>query len=228
MIFKGTLVGTASGSISGVTFSRNRGGQYTRLRAIPANPNTVQQEAVRSITGGLSNAWVSELTANQRAGWDAYANAVQLPNALGDLRNIGGIGAYVRANTPRIQAALARVDTAPAIFGGTTLTQPGITSITAGTSVMVITFTNTDEWAGEVGGALLVYTSRPQNPSVNSVRSGFRFAGKVSGAVSPPASPQNITIAFPVVAGQRVFVRFAAVTADGRRSADFITFRTSV
>lgn len=228
MIFKGTLIGAASGSVNGVTFSRNKGGQYIRTRAIPSNPSTTQQEAIRSALGQLSGAWVSSLTANQRAGWDSYAAAVPVPNAIGDDHNIGGIGAFVRANAPRIQAGLARVNDAPTIQAGTSMTVPGITSITASTGVMIITFTNTDEWATAVGGALLVYTSRPKNASKNSTALPYRYAGRVNGAVSPPTSPQNITIAFPTAVGQRVFVRFVAITSDGRRSADFRTFRNGV
>jgi hypothetical protein len=93
---------------------------------------------------------------------------------------------------------------------------------------MITTFTNTDTWATAVGGALLVFMSRGQSPTINSFKGPYRFAGKVAGAVSPPTSPQNITSPFTLAATQRVFVRFIAVTADGRVSADFRTFGTAV
>ena len=48
MLFRGTHLTDASGSLSGVTYSHNRGGAYTRNRSIPVNPNTVQQQAVRN------------------------------------------------------------------------------------------------------------------------------------------------------------------------------------
>jgi hypothetical protein len=51
---------------------------------------------------------------------------------------------------------------------------------------------------------------------------GYRYMGTVLGdAATPPTSPANFTWPFPVTAGQRVFARFVAVSADGRRSPEF-------
>lgn len=224
------LIGAGqSGSIGGITASHNRGGVYYRTRSTPVNPNTVFQQAVRSDFANLQAAWGSVLTNAQRSAWDAYALATPINNALGDPVNVGGKGMFTRGNTPRLQAGLSQVNAAPIVTGLPALTAPGITSLTASTGIAIITFTNTDEWATEDGGALLVFMSRPQSPTINGFKGPYRFAGAILGDTStPPTSPQNITSPFPLSAGQRVFFRFAAVTADGRLSPDVRTFQASI
>lgn len=225
--FRGTHLTDASGSLVGVTYSHNRGGAYTRGRTVPVNPNTVQQQLIRSLFAGVQSSW-SALSAAQRSAWDSYALATPITNSLGASVNVGGKGMFTRGNVPRLQALLTQVSAGPVISGLPALTAPGITSITASTGIMITTFTNTDSWATAVGGALLVFMSRPQSPTINGFKGPYRFAGRILGAVSPPTSPMNITSPFALAAGQRVFVRFVAVTADGRLSGDVRTFSLTV
>lgn len=221
MLFRGTHIADASGSLSGVTYSHNRGGAYTRNRSIPVNPNTAQQQAVKSLFSGAQARWGNTLTPAQRAAWDAYALATPITNRIGVAVNVGGKGMYTRGNVPRIQGGLTTVNGAPTGAGLPALTLPGITSVTASTGIAVLTFTNTDAWATATGGALLIYASRGQSPTINSFKGPYRLAGTILGNTStPPTSPHNVTLPFPVVAGQTVFFRAVAVTADGRLSPD--------
>lgn len=218
-----------SGSIGGVVASHNRGGVYFRQRSTPVNPNTSFQQEVRSLFANLQAAWGSVLTNAQRSAWDSYALATPINNVLGSPINIGGKGMFTRGNTPRLQAGLSQVNAGPTVSGLPALTSPGITSLTASTGVMITTFTNTDEWADVTGGALLVFMSRPQSPTINGFKGPYRFAGAILGnSGTPPTSPQNITSPFPLTAGQRIFVRFVAVTADGRLTPDVRTFQSSI
>lgn len=228
MKYTSAIAATGSGSVGGATASHNRGGQYFRRRAIPTNPNTAPQQAVRGYFSTLNAAWNATLTSAQRSGWDTYALNTPVVDALGNPVNAGGKGMYIRGNIPRMTGSIARVDAAPSTFGLPALTAPAITSLTASTKVAVITFTNTDGWAIAVGGALLVFSSRPVNPSVNSFNGPFQYAGKVLGAVSPPTSPQNITTPFGLTAGQKVFMRFVAVDVQGRLSGDYVFPITTV
>jgi hypothetical protein len=218
----------ASGSIGGLTASHNRGGTYFRHRAVPVNPNTVYQQQVRGWFGNAQAAWNGTLTAAQRSAWDTYALNTPVADSIGNQVNAGGKGMFTRGYVPRLQASLSIVAAGPSNYGLPAMTAPGITSLTASTKVAIITFTNTDPWAIAVGGALLVFMSKPQSPSINSFKGPYRFAGKVAGAVSPPTSPQNITGPFPMTAGQVTFFRFVSVTADGRLSSDFRTSIASV
>ena len=221
MKFKGTIISEASGSLAGLTFSHNRGGQYIRARAVPVNPGSSGQVAIRGFLSLLTSSWVSLLTEVQRAGWDAYALQVQLPDALGEPRNIGGIAHYVRSNVSRLQALLPRVDDAPIIHDLGEFTNPAIASITAPTALS-LTFTDADLWANEDDSAMLVYGSRGRNESINYFKGPYRFAGLIAGdAITAPTSPAAIVMPFPLTAGQKAFVQIRISRADGRLSSPF-------
>jgi len=229
MKFKSQLITQASGSIGGVTASRNKGGMYLRARAIPVNPGSEFQTAVRGYLSQLTALWSNTLTDAQRLAWANYAEHTPVVDSLGDSRVIPGLAMYVRSNVPRLQAGLARVDDGPTTFGLGDFTQPGITSITASTGVMIVTFEDTDEWLDETGSAMLVLTSRGQGPAINYFKGPFRYAGSILGDdTTPLASPQNITIAFTVAADQQVFSQFRVSRADGRLSAPLVLPKTSV
>lgn len=225
MKFKGTLIGEASGSLASMVFSHNRGGQYIRQRTIPTNPNSAYQQAIRSLVSLLTAAWNNILTQDQRDLWDCYAEQVPLLDPLGEARNVGGLGMYIRGNVARLQTGettLTRVDDAPTIYNLGEYTPPAITSITATTKVMIMTFTTADEWANEDGSVMIVYGSRGQNPTKNFFKGPYRQCGVILGdSGTPPTSPVNITLPFPLAAGQKAFIRVVVNRADGRTSSPF-------
>lgn len=225
MLIKSPIIASGSGSIAGITVSHNRGGLYMRARTVPTNPNTIFQQEVRGFMSQLNVLWSTVVTSLQRAAWDAYAEAVPLPNPLGDPRNVGGKGMYIRANVPRLQAELARIDNGPTNHTLAAMTNPGLTTASVGANDFDFTYDNTDAWANEDGGALLAYASRSINPTRNFFKGPYRFAGAIDGdAITPPVSPGVLTSPFPVILGLNVHVRFQAVTADGRVSSDFRDF----
>lgn len=220
MKFKSALVTQASGSVGGITFSRNRYGMYTRAKGLPVNPNSEFQQAVRQIFSGLSSAWNGVLTSNQRSGWEDYASNMVWSDSLGEPIKLSGQSVYAQLNTPRLQAGLARVDTAPEIFTQPDYTAPSVTADESD-SQLHVAYTNTDDWAKEVGGAILLYASRPLSPSIRFFKGPYRYAGKVAGAAVPPTSPADIPMPFAIAGGQQVGIQYRIVRADGRMSAPF-------
>lgn len=224
MLFKSQLVTEVSGSVGGLTGSHNIGGMYFRARATPTNPNTPQQQVIRSAVGQLVALWNNTLTELQRDLWRFYALNVPLLNPLGEPINVTGLNMYVRSNVPRIQAGEPRVDDGPSVFNLGDFTEPIIT-VDEAADTMQVSFTDTDDWANEDDAGMLVYASRPQNPSIVFFKGPYRFAAVIQGdAVSPPAVPAVVALPFPIVAGQRVFVRIAVSRADGRLSLSFRGF----
>jgi hypothetical protein len=221
--YTSAIAATGSGSIGGATASHNRGGQYFRRRAIPVNPATAQQEAIRALFATCQAAWSNTLTAAQRDAWNNYALNTPVIDTLGNSVNAGGKGMYTRGNVPRLQGSLARIDAGPTTFGTPAMTNPAVTTLVASTGVLTFTYTNTDPWAITTGGALLVFISRPQPLAVSGFKGPFRFAGKVLGNTgTPPTSPGTVTSPFTYVATQRGFVRFVSVDSLGRLSGQAI------
>lgn len=221
MKFKSPLIASASGSLAGITASRNKGGQYFRRRAVPTNPNSTYQQAVRGYLNTLSNLWLNTLTAAQRVAWDTYAANVPLLNPLGDPINVTGLNMYVRSNVALLQAAMTRVDDAPTTFNLGDYTNPSF-AYDATASEIDVTFDNTDAWANEDDAAMLVYGSRQQGASVIFFKGPYRFAGTIDGdSATPPTSPAAISAPFPAVAGNNCHCRIVVVRADGRVSMPF-------
>jgi hypothetical protein len=213
-------IASASGSVGSITFSRNRGGPYIRNRVVPINPDTEFQQEVRNLVSQLTSAWSSILTQGQRESWDLYALNVPLPNPLGEPRNVGGLGMYVRCNVPRLQTDLPRVDIGPDIFNLATFT-PATIETYVEPGLLGLGFDNTDPWANEDDAAMLVFTSRAMNPAINFFKGPYRSIEGIDGdGITPPTSPAALIAAFLTNADQRVFVRIRVTRADGRLSSD--------
>jgi len=230
--FKGTIIGEASGSLASMVFSHNRGGQYIRQRTIPTNPNSVFQQAIRTLVSQLTSLWQTTLTDVQRTGWDTYAENVPLLDPLGEPRNVGGLGMYVRSNVARLQTdpvSLPRVDDAPTIFNLGDFTAPTLDTLTEAGQTVNINFTLGDDWVSEDDAGMIYYASRPQNASVNFFKGPYRMQGPILGdAGAPPATPAVGGLPFAFVTGQKVFFRFVVTRADGRMSSTFRSFDTAV
>lgn len=225
-VFKGLLVSKVSGSIGGITFSHNKGGPYFRSRATPTDPNTPQQQAVRAFVGQLSNHWINTLTPAQREAWATYAANVTVLDPFGDPRFIPAISHYVRSNTPRMQAGLIRADDAPTIFNTGDFTSPSF-AVSEATQQVSVTFGDFDDWCDENASAMMIYGSRPQNPTINFFKGPYRYASRITGnSVTPPTTPQTLAIPFPAIEGQKTFWRAVVTREDGRLSLSFRNFAT--
>lgn len=220
MIFKSPVFSQASGSIAGLVYSHNQGGMYVRARATPTNPNTEAQQAVRDAMRNAVFAWSNVLTDEQRTNWNTYAFNTPTFNRLGEATHKTGQQMFIRGYVSRAQALLAPPADAPTSFDLGDFTQP--TAIVADESAQEISFafTNTDEWAGDLGNALLVYMGRPQNSTRIYGKGPYQLASMIEGnSMTPPASPHTFDTLFPFVAGQRIFLKFVATMADGRLSS---------
>ena len=218
-------VASIRGSIGGWVFSRNAGGDYIRNRAIPTQPGSAQQNAVKALMSQLTNVWATTLTIAQRDAWRSYAEAVELPNSQGIYRNVGGLAMFIRSNLPRLQESpigLPRVDSGPTTFTLGDYTAPIAGVASAATQQLSVGFTEADDWVGEDEAAMLVYMSRPQNPAVTFFKGPYRLAGSILGdSVTPLTTPQLFDSPFTFVEGQKIFARFNVTRADGRLGTEF-------
>lgn len=215
------LITKMSGSIGGITGSHNKGGLYFRARAVPTNPGSSFQQAVRNAVAQLTSRWTDTLTQAQRDAWAVYAANVPLVDTLGESRTVPPLSMYVRSNVPRLQASLAVVDNGPTTYTLATMTDPSV-GIDATADEVDVSYTNTDPWAITTGGALLVLCSRPQGVGINYFKGPYRLAGTILGDTStPPTSPTSLSLPFVAAVGQTIFVQIRATNADGRLSAPF-------
>lgn len=211
------------GRIGSMVGMMNKSGMCFRNWVKPTNPKSSPQVGVRNTLAALAVAWRSTLTTVQRAAWNAWAATLSFNDSLGTPYTISGFAAYCAANGARQVGSLSRVDAGPVTAGLAGFTSPTPTfNVSAHT--ISLAFANTDAWAGEVGGAMIVRVS-PLGFSVGRTfyEGPFVYAGKVVGAVTPPSSPATITLAAGFfVAANQYAIAVRAVRADGRYSEERI------
>ena len=208
-----------SGSIGGTVYSHNRSGTYVRNRSVPVNPNTDRQVAARNTLRALSIAWQTTLTEEQRSYWEAYAQLVPWLNKLGQAIFLTGLAHYVRTNSSRIQAGLARLDDAPTTYTLAPAEGSLVPSASAATQELNVAYDDTQDWCDTDGAYQSVFMGIPVNAGIKFFGGPWRYAGVILGdSVSPPTTPATIACPFPMVEGQRIWVRTRIGLADGRLS----------
>lgn len=206
-----------SGKQGGIVWSHNAAGPYVRNRAIPVNPNTSRQVAVRLSVRNLGIRWSVVLTQALRDAWDVYAANVTWLNRLGQTITLTGLNHYVRSNTPRLISGIAPVDIAPIIFDLAAADGALVATASAATQDLTIDGDPAGLWIGEADAWQFYYMGLPQNPGRKFFGGPYRLLTAVPG-VGPPPFPVVIAAAFPFGAGQRIWVRSRIARGDGRLS----------
>ena len=205
-----------SGSVAGVTSSRNRFGQYRRTRATPVNPRSAAQGLVRSRMSANAALWRT-LTGAQRAGWNDLGLSMVRSDALGQSYSLTGFQAFCSVNNTLAAAGGAGVTAAPSLTTPTALLT-GVLTVT--TATMSLAYTTTPLGAGV---KLTVFAS-PQRSAGRAFEGDFR---QILTSTAAAASPFDLFAAYtakngtPVV-GNRIFVS-AITTIGGFESGAFIT-----
>jgi hypothetical protein len=101
------------GSVNGVTYARNRFGQYARAKASPVQPRTPAQTERRAQLTVLSQRWRG-LPETNRAEWRAFGDELTRSDTLGLTYRLTGLQAYLQVNLWRALLGLAPIDNPPA------------------------------------------------------------------------------------------------------------------
>lgn len=216
-LIKSSVIASASGSVGGTVYSRNRGGMYIRNRSVPVNPNTEDQIRARQDLGQSSTAWRA-LTQAVRDTWVDYAAATPWFNKLGDAIVLTGQQAFCGCSALAKLLGLSVPATAPAVPGRSGINVTAVTLSVAGDAEVV--YSGTNNWTAN-GGGLALFLGRPVSAGVASYKGPWTYQGPVLGAAVPPASPQVVPCS-GLIEGQVRFVRVRGFDSTGRWSSDVI------
>lgn len=189
-----------SGSLAGTTFSRNRFGQYQRTRAIPVNPSSSFQVAVRARMATNAAGWRS-LTAAQRTGWADLGAQMTRTDSLGQSYTLDGFMAYCSLNNNRLAAGDAVISDAIVLAEPTPLLTITPTLTSASFS---LAYTATPLPAA----TRLFWYAGPQRSAGRTFEGDTRL---ISVTAAAAASPTNLLAAYTArfgapVTGSRIFV----------------------
>lgn len=206
----------ASGTLGGMTFARNRAGQYARAWAKPVNPATLRQTAVRALFGTSSVGWAS-LTQAQVDAWDAYAAQLVRLNKLGEEYTPKGRQIFMETAQNLAQFGLSSLDEPSAVTDNPAMgPNTGITATETGGTIDALTIANvTFTLASSGDGHVVVEATPPVDVKLTNVNNLFRQVAIADGP-SPIASidlePGYIAVfGTAALAGQLVHTRMRAV-----------------
>ena len=211
MIFKSHVFASASGSVAGLTYSRNRGGQYTRARAIPTNPDTIFQQNARAALAANSQDWAG-LTDVQRQAWREWAKQNPITNALGDSITLSGHQAFVGINA-RLDSALQPTLTDPPIVNAPAALNTLVLTGDIGLGGVEVAFTETPLGATE---ALHIEAAVVNSAGITYVRNLLRHIGESAAAQASPFDIKTLveTRLGTLVVGQTLHVSVAVMDFD--------------
>jgi hypothetical protein len=103
------IFGEMRGKLGGNVYSRNIGGPYVRMHAVPTNPNSARQQSTRNWLATCAAAWNGTLTAGQRAQWNEFAETHSALNSLGQTIFLTGLDWYTKVNSRLLDAGLTPI-----------------------------------------------------------------------------------------------------------------------
>ena len=102
----GAGISEISGSIANVTYSRNRGGAYSKTKMTQTNPNSPAQAAARALTASAVAAWKLLSPAVQDA-WIQFANTQESKPILSKRTKLSGYTSFIRFHITRNRFGLS-------------------------------------------------------------------------------------------------------------------------
>jgi len=199
------ILAELSGSIGDVTWSHNRGGAYARRRAVPVNPSSAAQTAVRSALQTVSSRWSTALTSADRAAWSNWAASQTILNPLGLPISLTGQQAFVMLSSRLQLLGLTIPDTPPL-----SMAPPALVSV-AGTAIYAASDLSLAFSAAPGSGKSLdVWWTNwgPQGrlPNINQARRLFTSAAAPTSPLTVPL-PSEVPQALATVLYVRVLDR---------------------
>jgi hypothetical protein len=202
----GPIVESASGSIGNITASKNKGGQYFRVRSIPLNPQTERQQESRNTLTKYARMW-ADLTAQQRAGWKNLGKQYGEKDAFGNAREVSGISAFIRtnANNDLLRNLNSSMNFNDRLDAPANLSLPpeGFISAEIDSANAWINFTPSIEYTADEYWTLVYLSNVPARPGYAVPKGAMRAAGAMYSPVNGQHIPYN-PAEFPA-AGQIVY-----------------------
>jgi hypothetical protein len=216
----GSMVVAIRGSIGGMTFAKNAGGNYVKSKGIPPRRQSLAQGRRVSILASWSSAW-KDLTGGEKGAWHDFArqveniryNSLGIPYYLTSLQMFGAING-TRASVGLAMTKVPPADDLPVI--------PRLLALSANASVQPpVVLLSYDINSFPSDGYAMVEGYVLQRATLRKWFGPWRYVAVVA---SPPPDELDLSAAVevelgPLVPGQTLFIRVAAVSGEGRKSA---------
>ncbi len=220
--FSSTVFDELRGSLGNVVGSRSAQGGTVRKRAVPKNPKSAAQTAVRNAFAASSKAWRT-LTEDQRTAWHNLGRQMTVTNSLGGKAPLTGAQAHTSLNG------------VVATFGGAPISDaPGAPDSIPALPTVTLVASRTGSATGPFSLVLqsAAYTGKAQvyaSPAVSAGRNTFGKGSYHLLEVVDGLSPGSTALTAAYVAkygtpavGTKIAVELVAVSANGFKGGKVI------
>lgn len=182
------ILGELNGSLANNVFAKTKGGLIVKRRAQPTNPQTQQQQLVRSYLQTMADRWNSVLTEQGRADWRAWASQQTHVNRLGESVTWSGQQEYVALGARNLRIGAPISDTIPDLPAPPPLKTITVSADAASGDIATV-FTDSPVGATD---KIVAYGVLNHSPGRMPLRSNAVFLG-----VSAAAAATPFTITYP-------------------------------
>lgn len=223
----GPTVAEVRGSIGGCVFSRNRGGQYIRFRAVPTNRNSIWQQNVRRHLLDASQYFSETLSAADRRTWETFTQNTPTTNRVGATIVLSSIAAFVRTNSLRLIAHQSIIDKAPPTAGEAAaidVNPAGISISEITQQIMINAAADLGNWDNTLDDDIcLVFQGLPVDKNVQYFKGPYRFSWPLVGKTGDGYTfPYVMPCPLAIQAGQTSYLRFKHLDPNGKVSSDAV------
>ena len=222
----GAIVSEGRGSIGGTTFSRNRGGAYSRNRTIPTDPATAAQIAQRARFATISASWAT-LTDAQRNTWQQAVSEYVYTDVFGKAHVYSPFVLFQQCNLNLLLIGSTMIT--EAVPPQEKINYEGLT-ITA-TSVVQDIVINTGISQAGPNQATAYYATPMYSPGISYVKNKFRYMNFIP-AEDPTQSygfnGEYSAVFGLLVAGFKVSVMIRMINTLSGEASSMITASTII
>ena len=219
-----------SGSVGGITASRNASGNYLRARHVPTDPATAKQRQSREALTNIGPDFAA-LSSVEQASWATYAAGITFTPPIGPTYKLTGQQMYVRSKIAvayfnEVAGFIANTvpNTAPAGPGLPVFsTPPTILSITAFNQTLTVSYDPFDAWVSEDGAFMAVRIGAPQGSGATAFTGPFTGGFFEQGnSTTPPLGTVLFIEPFSISQGMRQWIEVRLYRVDGGLSLPII------
>jgi hypothetical protein len=216
LIKYGPTIASASGSVGGLTYARNRAGAYMRQRSKPVVPVSARREAINAILSDLITEWQTGLSTTQRNAWNAVGSNTSLPNKLGDGYTPTGLNLWIRSNSLLELSVQSQITVPP-----TQPTAPQFAPTLVHTPATGIVLTDVGLFDSALLGKILFFKSAALRQSINYHKGPWAsYSYQTIAIMANP--PVTLMASAALQINSRYFIKFQTILESGAVSAPSI------
>lgn len=191
MKYKSALMTHASGSLGGITASRNKSGNYFRARVTPTQPDTCRQNESRAIFSQLASSY-ADLSPIQRVMWEEYAENSPVTHTCGSVTPISGQNAFIRNNANRIRSGMPLRTDAPESYGmAPPPSTPEVFEVSEDPDELTVAGNFIQ--AVEFGGKIIWFIGRKQEDQRTSYHGDYQYVADIDVTASDTSWTQTLS-----------------------------------